>query len=112
MPELWTLGGMSAQYPHGISPVGRWLIFGGFPFSFCAVLLACTLREGNIRGVSETLLPYVVAGVPSAIMIGGMALYGYVPKRLVIPLGIIGWGISASVLCWFFWFGPGAFGRS
>jgi len=76
------LGSMSAQYPHGISPGVRWLIFAGFPFSFCAVLLACTLRDGDVRGVSETLLPYVLAGVPSVIMIVGMVLYGYVPKRL------------------------------
>src|SRR5690349_2782447 len=102
---------MSTRYPHGIGPTGRWLIFAGFPFSFCAVLLACTLRDGNIRGVSESFLPYVVAGVPSTIMIGGMFLYGYVPKWLVLPLGIGGWVVSASVLCWFFWFGPGAFGR-
>jgi hypothetical protein len=103
---------MSTRYPHGIGPAGRWLLFAGFPFSFCAVLLACTLRHGDIRGVSEPFLPYVVAGVPSVIMIAGMVVYGFVPQRLVIPLGLLGWTICVSVLCWFFWFGPGAFGHS
>jgi hypothetical protein len=70
------------------------------------------LRDGHIRGVSEPLLPYVVAGVPAAVMILSMVLYGHFPKRLVIPLGIVGWMIHVSVLCWFFWFGPGAFGHS
>ncbi len=101
---------MNTKYPYGIGPTGRWLIFAGFPFSFCAILLALTLRNGHILGVSEKCLPYVVAGVPSALMIGGMILYGFFPKRLIVPVGIIGWAISVSVLCWFFWFGPGALG--
>jgi hypothetical protein len=101
---------MNEKYPCGIGPAGRWLIFAGFPFSFCAILLALTLRDGHIRGVSENFLPYVVAGVPSTLMIGGMVLYGYISKRLAVPLGIVGWVISVSVLCWFFWFGPGSFG--
>lgn len=102
---------MSEKYPYGIGPVGRWLIFCGFPFSFCAILLVLTLRDGHIQGVSEKFLPYVVAGVPSAFMIGGMVLYGYISKHLARLLGIVGWVISVSALCWFFWFGPGAFGH-
>jgi len=101
---------MSQKYPYGIGPAGRWLIFSGFPFSFCAIALALTLRDGHIRGVGEKVLPYVVAGVPSALMIGGMFLYGSISKQLARLLGIIGWVISVSVLCWFFWFGPGSFG--
>lgn len=102
---------MNKKHPYGIGPTGRWLIFAGFPFSFCAILLTSTMtNDGGIRGISEKFLPYVIAGVPSALMIGGMVLYGYLPKRLVIPVGIIGWAISVSVLCWFFWFGPGALG--
>jgi hypothetical protein len=101
---------MSEKYPYGIGPGGRWLIFAGFPLAICAILLASTLRDGHIRGVSENFLPYVVAGVPAAIIIGAMVLYDHFPKRLVVPLGILGWIVNFSVLLWFFWFGPGAIG--
>lgn len=99
---------MNEKYPHGIGPAGRWLIFAGVPIAIIAVLLAFTLRGGSIRGVSEKALPYVVFFVPAAIIVGCRELYHRVPKRLIIPFGIIGWIIAVVLMCWFCWFGPGA----
>jgi hypothetical protein len=91
---------------------GRWLIFAGLPLAVCAILFVSTQTTGGgVRGVSEKLLPYVLFFVPVAVVIGGIILYDHVPKRLVFPLGIVGWIVNASVLCWYFWFGPGAFGH-
>lgn len=103
---------MNEKYPCGIGPAGRWLIFSGFPFSICAILLALTLRDGQIRGVSEKALPYVIVGAVSLIFIAGMILYGCIAKWLARLIGIIGWMVSGFILCWFFWFGPGSFGYS
>src|SRR3954471_11806452 len=99
---------MSKKYPHGVGPADRWLIFAGVPAAVIAILLAVTLRHGNIRGVSERSLPYVLLFVVPAIIMGGRELYHRLPKRLVIPFGIIGWIITFVVMCWFGWFGPGA----
>jgi hypothetical protein len=101
---------MSAKHPQIIGPAGYWLIFAGIPIAIIAILAASTLRDGNVRGVSERALPYVVFGVPAAILVGCRELYHHVPKRLVIPFGIGGWIIAFSVMCWFFWFGPGVIG--
>jgi hypothetical protein len=103
---------MNNKYPHGIGPAGLWLIFGGIPLAVLAIFFAVTEQHHALENaVGEKVFPYVLAGVPAVIMISGMVLYGHFPKRLVIPLGIVGWMIHISVLCWFFWFGPGAFGH-
>ncbi|MEI6194986.1 MAG: hypothetical protein WCS42_11730 [Verrucomicrobiota bacterium] len=109
----YLLGVMSHEYPHGIGPAGRWLIFAGMPMAVWAVFFAISEPHHALEhAVGAKVFPFVLAGVPAAAMIGGMVLYGHFPKKLVIPLGIVGWIISVSVLCWFFWFGPGAFGHS
>jgi hypothetical protein len=103
---------MNEKYPYGISPTARWMIFGGMPLAVWAIFFAVTEPHHRLEyAVGEKVFPYILAGVPATIMIGGMVLYNYFPKRLVIPFGIVGWTIHISVLCWFFWFGPGAFGH-
>ena len=103
---------MNQKHPYGIGPGGHWLIFAGIPLAICAILLTSTMTDdGGIRGVNEKFLPYVIAGVPAAIVISAMVLYDHFPKRLIFPLGIIGWVVNFSVLFWYFWFGPGALGH-
>jgi hypothetical protein len=100
---------MNQKYPYGIGPGGHWLIFAGFPLAIWAIFFVVTEPDHALEHyVGEKVYPYVVAGVPATIMIGGMILYNYFPKRLVIPFGIVGWIIHISAFCWFFWFGPGA----
>jgi len=100
---------MSSKHSQRIGPAGYWLIFAGIPIAIIAILLASTLRNGDIRGVSEKSLPYIITFLPLAIIVGCKVLYDHFPKRLVIPFGIIGWIIASSVMCWYCWFGPGAF---
>jgi hypothetical protein len=103
---------MKNKYPHGIGPGGFWLIFAGIPMSIIATLLMCTLtEEGNIRGVGEDFLPFVLLIVPMAIIVGCKILYDHFPKRLVIPCGIVGWILNFLILYWLFWPDTGAFGH-
>jgi len=91
------------------NPGERWLIFSGLPVATCAVFYA--ISESNHRLehiVGQKLFPYAVLGGPALLIIVGMIYYEHFPSRLVIPLGILGWLVTASILCWFFWFGPGA----
>jgi len=106
---------MNNKSPHGIGPAGRWLIFAGIPTAILAILLVSTLHHGLnkslVQAVGEKALPYVIVFTPVAIGIIGMVLYDYCPKRLLIPLGIFGWVVGLSLIYWYFWFGPGAFGH-
>jgi hypothetical protein len=103
---------MSEKYPYGVGPSGRWLIFCGVPLAIVALLLVSTVHHG-VNGLADTVgekaLPYVIFFTPVAIGIVGWMLYEYLPKRLIIPLGILGWIVGLSLLYWYFWFGPAAF---
>ena len=105
---------MNKKNPNGIGPVGRWSIFFGIPVALLAILLVSTLHHGLNqipKIVGEAAAPYVVFFTPVIIGIVGMVLYEHFPKRLVIPLGIVGWIVGLSLIFWYFWFGPGAFGH-
>jgi hypothetical protein len=103
---------VTEKYPHGIGPSGRWLLFAGVPVAIMAALVLATMRNGDIRGVSEKALPYVLLLVPAAIIVASWDLFHKLPKRWVIPLGIVGWLFAFVSMCWYFWFGPGAlYGR-
>ncbi|MFZ1074593.1 MAG: hypothetical protein WAO21_14290 [Verrucomicrobiia bacterium] len=104
---------MNEKPPHGVGPSGRWLIFAGLPVAILGILLVSTLRHGLEPGlanaVGEKALPYVLFFTPVVIGFGSMALYEHFPKRLVVPLGILGWIVGLSLIYWYFWFGPGSF---
>jgi hypothetical protein len=95
-------GSMGQKHSQRIGSAGYWLIFAGVPIAIIAILAAFTMRNGDIRGVSERALPYVLAFVPVAIVIGSRELYKQIPKRLVIPLGVFGWIIHFVILSWIF----------
>jgi hypothetical protein len=100
---------MKSKQPHIIGPTSRWIIFSGLPMAAWAVFFAITEPHHVLEhAVGQKAFPYVLAGVPAAMIIAGMILYDHFPKPLVIPLGTAGWVITAAILCWFFWFGPGA----
>ena len=69
------------------------------------------ISEPNHRlehAVGGKMFPYVLGGVPAALVIVAWALYGRVRSKFDIRLGIIAWILTFSILAWFFWFGPGA----
>lgn len=105
---------MNEKSPNAIGRAGRFLIFGGIPLSILAVMLVSTLHHGLNeipKIVGETAAPYVVFFTPVLVGYGCMFFYERFPKRLVIPIGIVGWVIGLSLIYWYFWFGPGSFGH-
>src|SRR4029077_8023557 len=98
---------MTDRHPGLIGRPGRWLIFAGLPVALAVVLFVC-FEQNLERTVGATALPYFLYFSPAAIVIAGMLVYGRFPKRLVIQSGIMGWIIAILLLCWYFWFGPGA----
>jgi len=111
MTYIWTLGSMR-EHPQFISAGGRWLIFAGLPLAICAILFVLVVPHDRlVHFTGEKFLPYVLFFGPAAIVIGFMVLYDHFPKRLIIPVGIIGWIVHFSALGWFFWFGPGVYGH-
>jgi hypothetical protein len=101
---------MNEKYPHGIGPGGRWYIYSGIPFAVIAIFFVATERSSDHIFWGK-VSPYVDLFAIGTISVAALILYDYLPKQLVIPLGVIGWVVSFSVLCWYFWFGPGAFGH-
>ena len=101
---------MSRKNPYAISSAGRWLIFAGVPTTIAALFFMIEDRFLD-RFISQNVSPYTDAIIPIAIVISCMVLYDRVPRRLVIPFGIAGWTLGLSLLYWYFWFGPGAFGH-
>lgn len=100
---------MNEKPPHGIGPAGRWIIFSGIIWLVVAILI-CTSKSILII-VGEKGLPYVIFFVPAVFGIVCMVFYNRFPKSLIIPIGIVGWILAISLLCWLNWFGPAAFGH-
>jgi hypothetical protein len=108
--QLFSLGCMSAQHPHGIGPAGRWYIFSGIPFAAVAIFQTA-IAPSLDHFVGQRADSYVDLLIIAAIVVAALILYDHVPQKLVLPLGIVGWIIAFSLLYWYFWFGPGAFGH-
>ena len=86
---------------------GRWMVFAGAPM-FVVALLMC--RQGlpleNIIGKNKAA--YATLGIVLVIFAVSMYLYGRIPRRLTTLIGIVGWLLTITLSCWYFWFGPGA----
>ena len=100
---------MNQKYPHGIGPVGYWLIFLGVPW-LAGAILTCTWRL-LLHIVGEQALPYILFFAPVSVGIVCMILYNYLPRQLMILIGVVAWMLTFSLLYWYFWFGPGAIGH-
>jgi uncharacterized membrane protein len=90
-----------------ITPRGRFILFTGFPMAVWAMLFALGQRDDRFFGIGGTVEPYVCYGLVVAILVAGKLLYEHLSKRVVVPLGIMGWLTMASVIFWYFWAGPG-----
>ncbi|HXR03560.1 MAG TPA: hypothetical protein VN836_02500 [Verrucomicrobiae bacterium] len=101
---------MSKQYPYGIGPGGRFMIFSGVPGFGVAIVLTCAYDPME-HLVGQDASPYVMVGIIITLYVVSMFLSNYLPKRFVIPVGIVGWALMLSLLYWYYCFGPGAFGH-
>ena len=82
------------HYPRVLGPAGPWLIFSGVPLSFVALLMVFVVQsDGRVFHVSQRYMPYALLASVSVVMIVFRELFHRLPKRLIIPLGIIGWAI-------------------
>ena len=93
-----------------IGPTGEWILFAGAPIAVTAFLF--THFNRSIEHVfGEKLLPFALFFTPVILCSLGRILYPYLPKRVAVPLGVIGWVVAFAILARFYWFGPGAFGH-
>ncbi len=84
---------------------GRLRIYLGFPFFVMALL---TSLLGQLpRLVGEKYFVYVALGIVLAITAVSLFLYDRIPKRFIVPIGIVGWMLTLSLIIWFFFFEPG-----
>jgi hypothetical protein len=91
-----------------VGPIGRLKIFFGFPiffiwvfWHFCADLFF--RKFGNSAGA------YVALGICLVILALGWSLHDRIPPRLTIPIGVIGWLLTLSMIVWFTLLKPGLF---
>lgn len=95
---------MNDKQPFGVGPGGRFMIFSGAGMVFFA--LSMYLLKPLERTVGEKALPYVIVGMVILNVVLVMYFYGRCPKRLIIPIGIVGWLAAFLLLFLWNWFGP------
>ena len=85
------------------------MIYSGF---LVCILVVLTLGDSLTHIVSLRVWPCVFLGLALVVVVLGLIAYNFIPKRLILPIGIIGWLVSFSILCWMLWFGPLALGHT
>jgi len=80
------------------------MIFSGAGMVFFA--LSMYLLKPLERVAGEKALPYVIVGMVIVNVVLVMFFYRRCPKRLVMPIGIMGWLTAFLLLFLWNWFGP------
>jgi hypothetical protein len=101
---------MKKEKPKLIGREGRWLIFCGIPFAGFAVWIVIFETWRLEYVVGQRAVPYVLCFVPVALFVVAMMVYDRLRQKDIIPFGVGGWIFAVGLLCWYFWFGPGAAG--
>jgi EamA domain-containing membrane protein RarD len=110
--QLFSLG-ISAreatmQNPFRIDEGARRMIFAGVPCGLLCMLLVASTPLDHLVGDKVWIWGFcVAAGILAAL---GLVAYRAIPRRLILPLGIVGWIIAFGLLFVGVTFGPGAFG--
>jgi hypothetical protein len=71
-----------------------------------AMALLAYCYESLVHSVGERRAPYIGLGIAAAVWIGSLIAYDYIPKRLVITIGVIGWIVTLLLGYWFLNAGP------
>jgi len=85
------------------------MIFWGAPSFVIAIIVCKAPLLEYIVGSKAAIYVFWGIGIVLAIING--LLIDRIPPKLVIPIGIVGWILTASLLYWFLVFGPGSFGH-
>jgi hypothetical protein len=86
---------------------GRLQIFLGAPVFVMALLVRFFERLLDKAGGSTGA--YVALGIILVMVAVSLVLYDRIPAKLIIPIGVIGWMLTFSMMLWFFLFRSGAF---
>jgi hypothetical protein len=110
--QLWSLGIIAReatmQNPFRIDEGARRMIFAGVPCGLLFMLLVASIPLDHLVGDKVWICGFcVAAGILAAL---GLVAYRAIPRRLILPLGIVGWIIAFGLLFVGVTFGPGAFG--
>ena len=95
---------MNEKQPFDVGAGGRFMIFSGAGMVFLA--LSMYLLKPLERAAGEKALPYVLVGMVIVNVVLVMFLYSRCPKRLIIPIGVMGWVVAFLLLFLWNWFGP------
>ena len=92
---------------------GRVKIYLGAPV-FIMVATGMLTPAGKLltHALGDNVATYVILGIILMVIAVSLFLYDYTPKKLVVPIGVIGWLLTLALIIWFFFFGPGVFGHS
>jgi hypothetical protein len=92
---------------------GRVKIYLGAPVFIMAATGMLTPAEKLLtRAWGDGIATYVTLGIVLVVIALSLFLYDHTPKKLIVPIGIIGWLLTLALVLWYSLFGPGAFGDS
>ena len=86
-----------------VSTAGLANIFLGVPvfFIFLTIMMA---YDPLARRVGERFAPYCLLGIITGIVSAGLILRDHIPRRLQLPIGLLGWLLTIGFLFWYDWF--------
>jgi hypothetical protein len=90
---------------------GQFYIYFGAPM-FVFTVLAFRFGERFLNKVGTATGAYLGLGIFLAVLTISLILQNHIPKKFIVPIGIIGWLLILLSAVWFFFFGPGVFGHS
>ncbi|MGA2748686.1 MAG: hypothetical protein ABSG59_07920 [Verrucomicrobiota bacterium] len=95
---------MNENQSFSVGPGGRFIVFSGVGMVLIATSMYLLKPLERVAG--EKALPYVIVGMVIVNVVLVMFFYGRCPKRLVMPIGIIGWLTAFLLFFLWNWFGP------
>jgi hypothetical protein len=79
---------------------GRAQIYSG-AFMFLIAVLGKMFFEKLINAAGTATGTWIAFGIAAAIFVAGLVSYDHVPAKIAIPIGIIGWLLTLSMILWF-----------
>jgi len=93
---------MNEKPQFGIGLFGRFIIFSGVGMAFMTIFSFASKTLD--RALNEKLLLCVVFGMLTVSVLGVIYCFQRFPKRMIIPVGIVGWLLTFLLLFVRNWF--------
>lgn len=78
---------------------GRYMIYSGVPIFIIALVSPCFERLLDRLGTATGA--YVFLGLAMVILAVSLGLYDRIPAKFIVPIGVIGWLLTLSMILWF-----------